>query len=184
MSTHTSFAMPLFARAVAGLLLAGAALGAQTVRPRSEPDSARAVVQHFYDWYLPRAANPRGRDVIMEAATRGPLPFNPELVRWLRIDSTAQARASGEIDGLDGDPYLNAQDPCDAYTARSATRTDSSVLVGVLGHGGCAEHVRLDVLVEVARRGGHSTILDFRDPARQNEGTIPLLRRLHPAANK
>lgn len=164
------------------LCLIGTGVQAQKPRAATQGDSARILVQRFYDWYLPREANPRGRDMVMLAAVRGPLPFDAELVRWLRIDSTARARATSEIDGLDGDPYLNAQDPCDKYTARSAVATDSSVLVGVIGRGGCSQHANPDVVVELARRNGRWTILEFRDPNRRNEGTIPLLRRLHPKA--
>jgi len=155
---------------------------AQTAAPNAHADSARRVVQQFYTWYVPRAANPRGRDMIM-GATRGPVPFNPELVRWLRIDSTARARAKDEVDGLDGDPYLNSQDPCKTYTAQSAAATDSSVLVNVVGRGGgCEVRNRPDVVVELAQRKGRWTILEFRDPSRNNEGTIPLLKQLHPKA--
>jgi hypothetical protein len=118
--------------------------------------------------------------MIMAAATRGLLSFNPELVRWLRIDSTARARARGEIDGLDGDPYLNAQDPCDVYTARSVRMDGSSFLVDILGHGGCARHTRPDVIVELQFKAGRWTAVEFRDPSRKNEGLIPLLKRLHP----
>src|SRR6476659_3922515 len=149
---------------------------------RTNADSARALVQRFYNWYVPRAANPRGRDMIMYAATHGPLRFDSELVRWLRIDSTARARAKDEIDGLDGDPYLNAQDPCDAYTAKSAVASGRAFMVSVLGRGGCTAHERPDVVVEIGQRAGGWTILEFRDPGRRNEGTIPLLKQLHPKA--
>lgn len=170
-------------RFIAALICLGAgSLRGQTSPPVNQADSVRRAVQRFYDWYVPRAANARGRDRVMEAAVRGPLSFDTELVRWLRTDSTARARAKGEIDGLDGDPYLNAQDPCDAYSARAPTATDSSFLVSILGHGGCARHSRPDVVVEVARRGGRWIVLEFRDPNRRNEGLIPLLRRLHPRA--
>jgi hypothetical protein len=149
----------------------------------TEADSARRLVQHFYDWYLPHAANPGERDMILEAATHGPLPFDPELVRWLRIDSTAQARAKGEVDGLDSDPYLHAQDPCDVYSVQSAAATAAhTFMVSVLGHGGCAPHKRPDVVVEIGHRAGRWTILEFRDPELRNEGTIPLLKRIHPKA--
>ena len=182
---NTPTAMPM-SGAVRSLVLvlcvAGATAQAQKPRAATQNDSARALVQRFYDWYLPREANPRGRDLIMYAAVRGPLPFDAELVRWLRIDSTARARAKDEVVGLDGDPYLNAQDPCDQYSARSAVATDSSVLVSVIGRGGCSQHANPDVVVELARRHGRWTILEFRDPNRHNEGTIPLLRRLHPKA--
>ena len=146
------------------------------------PDSVRNVVQRFYDWYLPRAANPRGRDMVMAAATHGPIAFDAELVRWLRIDSTARASAKDEVNGLDGDPYLNAQDPCDSYSAQNAKPAGQSFMVPVLGKGGCAPHTVPDVIVEIANRGGRWTILEFRDPNRRNEGTIPLLRQLHPKA--
>ena len=155
-------------------------LRGQTSASSAQADSARRVVQRFYDWYVPRAANPRGRDMYMLAATRGPVSFDPELVRWLRIDSTARARAKDEVDGLDGDPYLNAQDPCKTYSAQSAEPSGQSFLVGVLGRGGCATHTRSDIVVELGRRNGRWTILEFRDPARNNEGTIALLKKLHP----
>lgn len=151
-------------------------------RPDIAPDSVRKVVQRFYDWYVPRAAKPRGRDMVMTAATHGPIAFDGELVRWLRIDSTARARAKDEVDGLDGDPYLNSQDPCASYSAQNAKPAGQSFMVPVLGKGGCAPHTVPDIIVEIANRGGRWTILEFRDPNRQNEGTIPLLRQLHPKA--
>jgi len=165
----------------AALCCATGSLSAQQ-RSHTDADSARTLVQRFYNWYVPRAANPRGRDMIMQAATHGPLPFDNELVRWLRIDSTARARAKDEVDGLDGDPYLNAQDPCDAYTVKSAAAAGQAFMVSVLGHGGCTAHTKPDVVVEIGRRAEHWTILEFRDPTRHNEGTIPLLKQLHPRA--
>jgi hypothetical protein len=165
----------------AAVLCCAGTLSAQQ-RSHTEADSARTLVQRFYNWYVPRAANPRGRDMIMEAATHGPLRFDPELVRWLRIDSTARARAKDEIDGLDGDPYLNAQDPCYAYSAQSVAAAGRAFRVSVLGRGGCAVHKRADVVVEIGHRAGRWTILEFRDPSRRNEGTIPLLKQLHPKA--
>jgi hypothetical protein len=71
-------------------------LGAQSPS-RATKDSIGRAVQRFYDWYLPRFANPRGRDVMMLAATKGPIPFDTVLVHWLRVDSTARARAKDEI---------------------------------------------------------------------------------------
>src|SRR6266498_3748301 len=118
-------------------------------RSHAEADSARMLVQRFYNWYVPRAANPRGRDMIMQAATHGPLRFDPELVRWLRIDSTARARAKDEIDGLDGDPFLNSQDPCDAYSAQSIMAVGAILRAEVRGHGGCEAHQKADVVVEL-----------------------------------
>ena len=164
------------------LVCVGAPMHAQQ-RAANKADSARRVVQTFYDWYVPRAANPRGRDMIMAAATHGPVRLGPELSHWLRIDSTARARSKDEVNGLDGDPYLNAQDPCKEYTAQPSTAVPGGTfMVPVLGRGGCAPHETPDVFVELAHRPGGWMILEFRDPNRKNEGTIPLLKRLHPKA--
>jgi hypothetical protein len=149
---------------------------------RLAPDSARQVVQTFYNWYLPVATHPGKRDAFMTAATSGPSQFEPELVRWLRIDSTARARGQGEIDGLDWDPFLNSQDPCEKYTA-SAVRVDGSrYFVDVVGSGGCRSHTDADVVVELRATGGSFVIHEFRDPRQRNEGLIPILKRLHPQA--
>ena len=82
-------------------------LGAQSPTA-STKDSVGRAVPRFYDWYLPRAARPGKQDVMMLAATHCPIPFDGALVHWLRVDSSARAHAKGEIDGLDGDPYLRA----------------------------------------------------------------------------
>lgn len=155
-------------------------LRAQTPATRSE--ASRRSVQAFYDWYVPRAAHPGKRDMIMVAATGGPLHFDAELVRWLRVDSTARARNTAEVDGLDGDLYLNSQDPCDKYTARPGRLEGAKVLVDVHGSGGCEARTTPDVVVELMLNSAGWTVKEFRDPHRNNEGLIPLLKRLHPKA--
>ena len=111
--------------------------------------------------------------MIMRAATNGPLAFDPELVKWLRIDSTARARTKDEVNGLDGDPYLNSQDPCDRYTVQSVRSEGSRFLVDILGRGGCAAHTQPDVIVVVGRAGGRWIVREFLDPSRHNEGLLP-----------
>ena len=149
---------------------------------QSTRDSVGRAVQRFYDWYLPRFAKPGTRDVMMLAATHGPIPFDTVLVHWLRVDSTARARAKGEIDGLDGDPYLNTQDPCRAYTVKAIRPRGSDLLVDVLGHGGCAAHKTPDVTVALGLVAERWTIKEFLAPDRHDEGVIPLLKLLHPKA--
>lgn len=166
----------------AAALVAVASLASAQAETRIERDSVRRAVQAFYDWYTPRAAKPRGVDMVMRAATHGPLAFDPELVKWLRIDSTARARTKDEVNGLDGDPYFNAQDPCDRYTVESVRSQGSRYLVDVVGHGGCAAHKNPDVIVVVGRTGGKWIVTEFLDPSRHNEGLLPLLHRLHPKA--
>jgi hypothetical protein len=65
------------------------------------------------------------------ALRRKAIVFSPQLLRALRIDSEAQARAKGELVGLDFDPFLGSQDPADHYEARQATVKNGKCSVGV-----------------------------------------------------
>ena len=149
-----------------------ACIGAQPVA-----ESAQRAVQRFYDWYVPRQEHAGGPDTWMVALTRGPLQVDPELVRWFRIDSTAQARAKGEIDGIDWDPFLASQDPCKAYT--TAPPIIEGVRVYIPVH--CRGQKAPAVLVEVRHVKTGWMIVEWRNP-KSREGIIPAIRRLHPSA--
>jgi len=90
------------------LLLTNGQPSAQT--PNATETSCRKFVQQFYDWYLPKArtAKVRAADIVLRYKSDA---FSPELRRQLKADSTAQAKARGELVGLDFDPFLNTQDP-------------------------------------------------------------------------
>jgi hypothetical protein len=169
-----------FRSAIGVAVLAIGSLRAQS--PSDSTERARVAVQQFYEWYLPREAKPDGRDMVMVAATKGPLVFDKEMVRWLRIDSLARARAKDDIDGLDGDPYLNAQDPCDRYRAESVQRQGARFLINVRGVGGCQAHSTPDVIVVLEASANRWTVRDFLDPREHNKELIALLRELHPRA--
>jgi FlaG/FlaF family flagellin (archaellin) len=84
---------------------------------RDSQRSCRDFVQRFYDWYVPialkdNAGNPSDRALRYKSHA-----FSPELLTQLKEDSTAQAKAKGEIVGLDFDPFLNSQHPGERYTA-------------------------------------------------------------------
>ena len=78
---------------------------------------------------------------------------------------------------MDGDPFLNAQDPCDRYDAVKISARGRVYLVQVLGTGGCVAHTKPDVVVEVGRTGSRWVFLNFRyvDP---NDNLLDLLKRL------
>lgn len=153
-------------------------LAAQSV-PTATRDSVARAVQAFYDWYVPRAVAPGPTDVVLLAATRGPLPFDSLLVHWLRVDASARARADGEVVGLDGDPYLNAQDPCEGYHVSAVRARGAELLVDVIGRGGCPPHDTPDVTVVLTRVQGRWTVRDFLDPNRDDDALTALLKRLH-----
>jgi hypothetical protein len=143
-------------------------------------DSVRAAVQRFYDWYVPVASRVEG-PAWMEALARKQFTFAPVLVEALRADSVAQAKSDDDEEGLDGDPFLNAQDPCRRYVARAVRHRGTSYLVDVLGSGGCAKHTTPDVVVEVVPQGGKLVFVNFHYPDDESD-LVAVLKNLHPDA--
>src|SRR5215469_12476490 len=93
------------------LLLASAPLYSQTApAPAATEASCQKFVQDFYNWYLPRTQRYRGRpeDLVLKEK---PTFLSRELFKALRADTVAQDKdKSGDIVGLDMDPFLNSQD--------------------------------------------------------------------------
>src|SRR5262249_33155263 len=125
----------------------------QSERGASPPTEAdigvvQDFVQEFYSWYVPVAANSRsGRPSDLALSTR-PSAFDPSLARQLKEDSDAQAKVPGDIVGLDFDPFLAAEDPCERYEVVNVHTKAESYLVGVRGVGGCEKHDEADVIAE------------------------------------
>jgi len=160
-------------------LIAVANAPAQSTKPASQA-TVRNSVQKFYDWYAPYANRPKSFMPWMRALRRKGLAFSPELTRALRRDSVAQARAKGELVGLDYDPLLNSQDPCRRYTVSSVTRRASTFSVEVRGAGGCGRHTTPDVVMELRQSAGRLEVVNVRDPAHGNGDLLSALDRLHP----
>jgi hypothetical protein len=78
-------------------------------------------------------------------------------------------RTPREIVGLDGDPFLDAQDFCDAYTAGSARREGQHILVEV--HGSCSgpSETPPDVVAELAPGASGWVFENFRYPRRGSD---------------
>src|SRR5215212_4808372 len=74
-------------------------------------DSPRQFVQDFYSWYVPIAMKDHKVPAFVVAIKEKPSLFSPQLLKALQNDADAQAKASGEIVGIDWDPFLNTQDP-------------------------------------------------------------------------
>ena len=94
------------------LSLAVAALQAQEAK---REDSVRKFAQDFYRWYVPIAAKDNKGTAFEIAIKQRPSSFSPQLLQGLRDDAEAQAKAVGEMVGLDFDPFLNSQDPSNHY---------------------------------------------------------------------
>ncbi|HEX6533707.1 MAG TPA: hypothetical protein VF041_03870 [Gemmatimonadaceae bacterium] len=99
-------------------------------RAASSDSSAVAFVRQFYATYAPRAIA-QGLSATDSVIVRQPTAFAPELLTALRQDAVDRAAAKGEIVGLDFEPFLASQDPCERYEVGEAHRAGSSVRVSV-----------------------------------------------------
>jgi hypothetical protein len=90
--------------------------------------------------------------------------FSVTLFRALKEDSDAQARASGEIAGLDFDPFLNTQDPCDRYRVGAVASQGAGFRVAIYGMCSGRRDERPVVIAEVERQRGSWVFADFLYP--------------------
>lgn len=158
----------------AALLLAVANAGAQSPTVRTDTLVEHTVAE-FYDWYVPMARRDPGP--AMRAVRERRALFSLPLVRALRADSIATAQGGEEIDGLDGDPFLNAQDPCEEYRPIHTQRVRGAYLVDILGTGGCAAHRTPDAIVQVTLRDGRPVITNVLYSRRRGDDLLSLLER-------
>ena len=79
----------------------------------------------------------------------------------LREDSQAQAKAHGEIVGIDWDPFLNSQDPEDQYEAVKVTQIGERYFVDVYGLDVGKRHEKPDVVVELRQEAGKWVFVNF-----------------------
>lgn len=149
-------------------------LHAQSPAPGAA-DSVQRFVQGFYSWYM-RVAEDDDAPWMRAVRDRRP-DFAPGIVDGLRADSVAAEEDDDEAPGLDADPFLNAEDPCDSYRVRRVLPSADGWLVEVLGVGGCATHGTPDVVVEVKRRDGGFMFTDFRYPGPPADHLVALLQR-------
>jgi len=96
-----------------------------------KPDGCKALVQSFYDWYVPVAARRNARPSFYLALQSKPTWFSRELTVLLKKDS-ATPTENGDLLELDFDPFLNTQDvgnPPNKYKAGRVTRKGENVFV-------------------------------------------------------
>ena len=123
---------------------------------------ARVFVQDFYSWYVPRAQNDAsGLDAVLRERSDA---LGAELAAVLRKDVEAREKATGEIAGLDFDPFLFSQDPCERYEVGNVTAHGSSYRVAI--HGVCSgtRSAEPSVTAEVAKREGRFVIVNLHYP--------------------
>lgn len=110
-------------------LLGSASAWADEAGQKRAADFARK----FYAWYVPIALKPlKEPSSNVAIAKRGSL-FDPPLLKALKEDAEASQKSSGDIVGLDFDPFLYAQDIDDKYVVGGVTEEGGLYLVEVYG---------------------------------------------------
>jgi len=109
---HASLRIPVCALTLSVLLIPGCRKAAPP-QPETSPSASAstnqnqqelAFVQNFYDWYE------KSQSSYTDAITKKPEWFDAPLLAAFRNDAAIQAKAVGEIDGLDYDPFGFGQD--------------------------------------------------------------------------
>ena len=128
-STLQSGAMAKYAFLLLAIF-SGPAMAQAPVR-QAESTACRKFVQDFYDWYAPLAKKSLREPAWNLALQRKPEAFSADLLKALKMDSEAAARAKGDIVGLDFDPFVGGQDPAGHYQARDVSWQGETCLIEV-----------------------------------------------------
>lgn len=155
------------------LVFAQAAVGMAAGEARTTP--AADFVQQFYDWYLPLLSNEaRSGDPISLALKGKKSAFSPSLAAALRADLEAASKNPDEIVGLDYDPFLNSQDPCERYQVGRAVEKGEEATVEVYAICQGKKEKAPSILVSLSRRGGKWEFVDFGSASNPHELTKAL----------
>jgi hypothetical protein len=153
---------------------AAPAAKADSARPSATPPIANVqpptpgyrFVQGFYDFYLPRMSGGGGWQAVRKE--RG-ATFAPELVSALDADAAAAAASPDEIVGLDFDPFLATQDPCERYEVGPESPAGPNHRVEVFAVCGGTRELTPSVVAEIAQRGDAWVFVNFHYPREQTD---------------
>lgn len=158
------------------------AVYSQTKNDHKDIQSPRDFVQNFYNWYVPIALGDTpvsASDASDIALKEKSIDFIPTLRRALREDSVAQAKVKDEIVGLDFDPFLAAQDPCDRYEVAGISLKNESYWVEVYGVCSGTKNKKPDVVAELRRKDDSWVFVNFHYPEVNSDllSTLKLLKK-------
>ena len=143
----------------------------------SKDAGAAKFVQDFYDWYVPIALAQKDGPASNAVLKRNPPVLAPELLKELEQDSEAQAK-SQEIVGLDFDPFLNSQDPCERYVVGDVKEASGKFLVNV--HSVCSGKKSEEpaVVAETSQENGSWLFVNFRPGKGEGDDLHTILKQL------
>jgi len=128
-------------------------------------DSARAFTQRFYDWYLATKGRQGEPYDSLLTSRRGWLADT--LARALQADIAMQrADTIAEINSLsaEADIFLNSQDPCTRYTARSPRSLGAEGFAITIAGNCSGLDTKPNIEVRVRPQNGGWEIMTLKDP--------------------
>jgi hypothetical protein len=142
--------------------------------------AARAFVQSFYDWYVPIANKDNSGPAWYSVLDRRPFVLSDSLRNAMQNDREQASKAVGEIAGLDFDPFLASQDPCERYVAGDSINAGPIYHVPVYGICGKTRREKPDLVADVVRHDTVWTFADFRYPNAHDGQLTRILKRMSP----
>ena len=140
-------------------------------------DSVKTFVQSFYDWYVPLALAPKN-GFSYEIVLNQKLDYLTSALRSaLKKDLDASEKNPDYIVGLDFDPILASQDPCDHYVTGAVTQAGKNYDVSIF----CKGQQESYVSAEVMQQGNSWVIVNFIYPPHdglRKDDLLSLLNRL------
>jgi hypothetical protein len=155
--------------ALAGSLLLPFATGAQSARQTPDSAGAIAFVSEFYRWYTPKTHGKNDGPAFLIALRSRRPAFAPPLYRALEADANAQAKVKGDIVGLDFDPFLFSQDPCERYEPTGAVHRPAGFRVTVAATCDGRKDPDATVLADVELQNGTWVFANFADHEGKND---------------
>src|SRR6202020_115196 len=119
----------------------------------------RAFVQSFYSWYPKQDINNVAASDRVLRHKKAVL--SPALYRGLKEDAEAQAKAKGDLVGLDFDPFLNAQDTASRYDVGKVVCKNGTYWANVYGTWNGKKLKKPDVVPELRNQGGRWIFVNF-----------------------
>jgi len=145
-------------------------------------------VQSFYDWYVPKDQKDdaeKGWDAALDQKAD---MFDPDFLKILKEERAAEEKGGDDLDDtLDFDPFLNAQDIAESYSAENVAPKSDTYLVDVYGKWNGEKNNKPDVVPEVALKNGHWVFVNFRYPSAdssENSDLLTMLKNLQTERQK
>lgn len=150
---------------LAALMLLCSPLTAQRTRHVSVINAnPKTFVQEFYNWYVAEAFNGGSGEGWFLVLKQRSNDLNPRLYRALKGDADAQAQSQGMIVGIDFDPFLNSQDPCERYIVGTVSKQRNVYSANVYGICSGEKGHTPDIVAEVMRNGQRWQFVNFLYP--------------------